>query len=276
MMEKKYKETYDLEIDKYITKKMDLTASSAFEQLMATDPSLKEEVDFRKGLVKALKWKRQINIAHTKMMKDKATNPLVVASQSTAQTTSTPIRRIGLSRLLAYAASVSLLVLAGLSWFANTNFSDQQLADSYASGIVSLDDSNLKGGDNTSTDPFEQGLYYLKQEEYAQAVSFFEKIPQQNEAYTKARLYLAFSQYHTNTFAAAIQNANIVIQESFDTIDKQKATWLIVQAHLKQGKKDADFIQLLKSIADNPTHIHQKDAKKLQADLNNTWQKLVF
>ncbi|MFK7981889.1 MAG: hypothetical protein AB8G86_18050 [Saprospiraceae bacterium] len=275
-MEKRYKETYDLEIDKYITKKMDEADSAAFEKIMAVDDSLQDEVAFREGLIKAMKWKQQINIAHAEMVKKKAKSPLVIASQSTTKATSRPIRRIGFRKVFAYAASVSLLVLAGLSWFANNNFSDQQLADNYVSSIVSLDGGNLKGGDNNSKDPFEKGLYYLEQKDYTQAASFFETVPIQNEDYAKARLHLAFSQYHTSAFAAATQNANIVIQESFDTIDKQKATWLVIQALLKQGKKDADFFLQLKGIAEDSTHIYQKAAKKLQKDLNNVWRKLVL
>ena len=274
-MEKKYKEAYDLDIDRYITKKMDAANTAAFEKIMAADTSLQEEVAFRKGLIKAMKWKRQINIAHAEMVKNKAKSPLVIASQSADQVSTIPIRRIGLRRVLSYAASVSLLVLAGLTWFANNNYSDQQLANNNINGLVSLDGGNLKG-ETANKDPFAQGLYYLNQQDYAKAANFFEVIPAQNETYAQARLYLAFSQYHTAAFTDAIQNANIVQQESFDTKDKQKAEWLTVQALLKQGKSDTNFHQQLQVIADNPTHLYQKNAKTLQADLNNFWRKLIL
>lgn len=275
-MEKKYNETYDQEIDRYIIKKMDSDAAAGFEQLMATDPALLEEVTFRKGLLKAIKWKRQINIAHTEMVKSKTNSPLEITSKVNVVQQETTIRRIGLRKVLAYAASVSILALIGLSWYANNNFSDRYLADTNTNELVSLDDNNLKGGGNTSKDPFDQGLYYLKEKEYTQAASFFETIPNQDDAYVQARLYLAFSQYHIKSFDNAIANANIVQQESFDTKDKQKAEWLIIQALLKQGKKDTNFFNQLKVIADSPNHIYQKRAKTLQVDLDSFWRKLVL
>lgn len=275
-MEKRYKQTYDLDIDRYITKKMNSADKATFENIMATDASLKEEIAFREGLIKAMKWKRQVNIAHAEMLKKKAEDPLVVASKSDNQTVNTPIRRIGFRKVLAYAASLSLLVLAGSSWFANNNYSDQRLADGYTSGLLSIENSNLKGGDSSSKDPFEQGLYYLKEKEYVEAASFFKKIPQENETYTQARLHLAYSQYYMDAFVDAIQNSNIVIKESFDTKDKQKSEWLIVQSLLKQGKKDTKFFQQLQAIADNPNHIYQKRAKTLQSELNIFWRKLIF
>lgn len=277
-MEKRYNDLYDQDIDSYITKKMDGESSLKFEQLMAQDEVLSEEVVFRQGLIKAMKWKRQINIAHTEMLKKKAKPKPILegVNEPVSEPINVPIRRIGFRRVLAYAASVSILALIGLSWFANNNFSDEQLADNNTRGLISLDDGIFKGGEGTTKDPFEEGLNNLSQEEYAKAATFFEAIPTQNETYVQARLFLAFSQYHTKAYAAAIQNANIVIEKSLDTKDKHKAEWLIIQSQLAQGTRDAAFYTQLKAIVDNPTHTYRKQAVQLQMDLNNFWRKLVF
>lgn len=274
-MEKKYKETYDLDIDRYLTKKMNVAAEKEFEQLMSSDLTLAKEVNFRQGLIKAMKWRKQINIAHQEMLKKKVEKPFVVASKSSNQQQG-KIVRMGFRRVLAYAASVSVLALIGSSWFANNQFSDQQLAFNNVNSSISLDGNNLKGGDAGTVDPFEKGLAHLNQQNYEQAATFFEAIPPENEIYSQARLYLAYSQFFKKEYNYTIQNAQLVLQKSLNTPEKHKAEWLIIQAKLAKGQTAASIKAEIATIANNNNHIRQRQAKALLKDLNSFWRKLVI
>lgn len=169
------------------------------------------------------------------------------------------------------------LVLATLFWFAYGNFSNAALSN------LSPNKMGFEGKDIVRTigdevvDPFAKGAIALTNKSYKEAATFFESIPDTSSTYTQARLYLAYAQYELKEYTNTIANAKIVVNQSSNTLSKQKAEWLQLQAMLGKGDTDnVAFDQLLDQVAANEKHVVQKEAGELQTSMNSFWRGLVF
>lgn len=253
-------------IERYIRQLMDEAEQKAFEEEMSQDETLQEEVEFYEDVASLVRKRKTLMDVQTEL------DTTDFFSQE-AKTVSMPNRRFGRVRsLLAYAASFLVLVVAGTTWWANANYSNQGLAgmeyDYIASGMTARNDG--------TQDPFADGIDAIEQGDYDAAVAFFETIPDTDESYTEALLYLAYAQYEQSNYQATLDVAQQVITNQPTTSNRFNAEWLIVQAQLASGKTDTDFEQNLEAIATNDNHDFQVQAQELQAKLNSLWRNLVF
>lgn len=171
---------------------------------------------------------------------------------------------------------ILLLAVAFLFWFANNKFSNNALSQVFPEKL-GLDTSDTSRGGENSEDPFDIGTKALVDKDYKKASEFFDRIPVDDETYTKARLYLAYSQYESEHYKEAVKNATIVIEKASSTLLKQKAEWIQLQAMLADGDTDdATFDKLLDKIAANEKHIVQNEAVELKESMNSFWRGLVF
>ena len=264
-------------IERYVRQLMDAAEQQAFQEEMHQDETLKEEVEFYED-VAALVRKRK-TLVDVQAELDAAdffaeeTNVSTTDTEQEARVVPMPDRRFGRVRsLLAYAASALVLVVAGSTWWANSNYSNEVIAsmdyDYIASGMAARNDG--------VKDPFGEGITAIEQQNYDVAVRFFEAVPSTDESYTEALLYLAYTQYKQANYQAAINTAKQVIANQPTTTNRFNADWLIVQAQLADGDTGTAFEQNLATIASNNNPDFQTQAQELQAKLNSFWRSLVF
>ncbi len=203
----------------------------------------------------------------------------------TTSESTTSVISINYKKWLSYAASIALLI-ASPFFYAATNLSNNTLASKNAKNILSTEISNNKSGNrnNDTTpnqNPLNEGLRHLNKSELTNkleldnAAKSFKSIPADNEAYTKARLYLAYTNYHLDDYNEAIKNANKVIEKSIDNGEKQKAEWIILLSKLEAENLDDAFYEKLEEISKNDHHNYNAKAKQLKDDLNTFWRRFI-
>ncbi len=268
------KEYNQNDIERYIRKQMNASEQQAFRGEMNADEGLQEEVNFYEDVAATIRKRRVLADVRAELKADNFFSEKASTSttERDAKVVSMPARGFGRVRsLLAYAASVLMLVVAGSTWWANTNYSNKGLASLDYDTIVSGD---VRGGENQ--DVFEQGLQAIEAKDYVQAKTFFKDVPRTSESYTEAALYLAYVEYETANYSAAIQAAEQVLANNPTASNRFSADWLIVQAQLASGDTDSSFQQNLAAIADNDNHDFQVEAQALQTKVNSFWRRFVF
>jgi len=254
----------------YTQNKLDATAKSQLEEQFQQDEDLAEEADFLKDLAKVSTWKALIKESEQELEAEQ-----LKSTPTKTETIETPVRRIGWRSLLAYAASTLLVVMAVGLWNANTSYTNQALATKYVNKELSGVDLSAYRSDGNTQDAFQEGINALNAKKFQQASSFFESIPSEAEDYTQARLFLAISQFQEQAFSKAVDNAQLAVQGSQSAVTRHQAEWIRAQAFLADGQEKEAAV-LIAKIAEDKSHIFQKEAVTLRKALGSMWRKMLF
>ncbi|MEM9885372.1 MAG: hypothetical protein AAF849_05710 [Bacteroidota bacterium] len=273
------KEYNQEKIENFVRGLMGEEERQQFSKDIAANSDLKDEVAFQQDLAAVVRKRRLLKDIRSELsvadfFKEES---LVVAGETKeeqgAKVVQMPKRTFGrVSKYLAYAASLAVLVTVGL---ANLNYSNKSLRtftiEGRSTDVRSRTDNNVQ-------DPFDEGLTAIEEKNYEQAIAFFESIPEKSENYNSALLFLAASQYEFGDYDAAINSAKKLTNSQRRVIATTKfdAQWILVQAKLGKGELDEAFYTQLNAIADNNNHDKQTAAQELQAQLNSFWRKLVI
>lgn len=264
-MEEKY--NYD-DIERFAKGKLDEEELADFKQKIQQDQELKEEADFYGEVVDVFRLKGMIKDADAELDKAGFFN-----TAAPSPTKSNPLKPLG-RRILAYAATISILLIATAFLYSNLTYSNAALASLDAAELgLDLDDTGMRSGE-AAADAFADGIASLSAADYAAASRFFETITPENEAYTQAQLYLAFAHYKQNNYADAAESAQKATP-ALDAATRQKAEWVLLNSLLRINRVN-EFQELLAQIAANNDHRYQEAAKELEQNLNSPWRSLVF
>lgn len=217
------------DIDKYIREDMNVEEAKQFDEQLQQDTALQEEVELYGEITKV--------VAARDFIEDLQRE--IESERETEKQKKVPIiDRLRVRRVLAYAASVGILFIAGAVPLANMKYSNTRLA--------SIDEiqSTLRS-DQTN----------------AGAMSWLAPVS---------------SKLENEDYDGAIKDLQEVITTNTDQNIRENAEWFLLKAKLANNELDTDFTNLLQSIANNPTHLHHPNAKLLQKDLNSVWRKLVW
>lgn len=256
---------------KYTQGKLSDFDKKELEEQIKKDDDLEEEASFLQDLAKASEWKGLMDEAEEEM-KESATSLATPTKRQEAKVKSLRVRR-----LLSYAASVTLFVLALGTWNANRNFSNLALADRNTAKMELLGEglNKFRNTDASIEDPFQKGLDALQSQNFQEAITFFEAIPSTSETYAQARLFLALAQFEEKEWTKSFSNAEIVFAQSQNAATRQQAEWLLIQISLANDHEN-DARQILNRIANDDTHMYQQDAINLKKGLGSIWRRLVF
>lgn len=151
-------------------------------------------------------------------------------------------------RFAAVAAAVLLLIVAGVSWNARSNYTDTALADKYYKLPPT---GNLMGGGEV-----------LEEAAYMDAFTEAHGAMQAKD-YDRARLLL--EQLITEVPPASFSGDDLKYYQ--DNLD-----WNLILALLGQEESGRPLQQRLDVILASPNHIYFADAQRLQRDLNKFWR----
>ena len=171
-------------IDFYISGEMSETEKEKFEQEMAQDDELKTDLLEREAIYL--------------MIEDEYRQKIKSWSQE-KKTSEEPTGSVRpLWQIIAIAASVLLLFCLGFIWWGNNNYSNEMLASASFEPNISA----LRSGDSPQI-ALKNGIEAFQREDFAQAATEFQQIPETDASYTEAQYYLGQAYFKQKDFTSA-------------------------------------------------------------------------
>lgn len=260
-MEEKYN------IADYVKGRMNPKDKALLEEELQTNKELAAAVDFYKEMQAFSDLKNKMDAFDAELQSESK----IVEMKPRARK-----RKLGIRRVLSYAASLAVLLVTGGVWFANNNYSDQALSSKNVERLNWNTSNTSRQGESDYESSLKTGIEALQNKDYPTAIDFFKAIPESNTSWAQAKLNLAYALYQVEEYPTAQATLDEIIQKSTSVINRQKAEWLKLQVLLATGTSAEPFDDLLKNISENTQHLFQKQALDLQRELNAFWRKLTL
>ncbi len=188
-----------------------------------------------------------------------------------------PVSRLRPLRILAAAASVLLLIVAGTFLYARLNFTDQALLGRYYQPATS---NTIAGGNANADRFFQEGLNaFFQEQDYERAVDLFGKVPANSGLYKASQYYLAHSEFRTGNYFASSLHFSFLLEASElpAFIDRNELLWNFLLTRLAAGDSYLALRPLFRQLLNSPTaspELREK-AGKLEKDLNSLWREMA-
>ncbi|MFA5419264.1 MAG: hypothetical protein WC341_12480 [Bacteroidales bacterium] len=196
----------DIQIDRFVTGKLDDTELWEFNHEMENNPKLKKEVELRTAIYNAIADKQKMNLRISLMALRKEMQNKIFHLPSW--------------KVQAAAASIVVLLLVGAGLLTSVfkTESNQQLYSAYyhpESSLLSVRSGSFS--DNTSLN---LGMLSYDQGQYEESIEIFKTIPNN----VVARLYCGFAYMNVKNYEAAINEFDYVLAHG-DNLFIDQATW---------------------------------------------------
>ena len=177
----------------------------------------------------------------------------------------------------AMAAGFLVLLVAGIVWWANSQYGNSALISQHSPNFV-FPVSTVKGNSQGVSETLRRANDFYQKQEFENAINELSKFNEDNKAainegiFLKGKVYLDAKNYEMAIFA---------FNEYFSTGDKQHteyAHFYLAQAHLGNGEEE-EAVKKLEYILANPNDFSPKfegAAKGMLADLQSNWRNFVF
>ena len=237
-------------IEWYISGKLSGNALEQFEERVAKDINFAEKVNQYKSVLDGLGAMQMNEFAQLMEGWNLDTNQTSQEAIVKTMPRKEEAKVVGLRpifRRLAVAAAILVLLFAGANWYANANYSNEQIIANLYEGPR----SQTVMGDNENT-------LRAIDEQYKAAHTLF-----QNEQYTEAiqafdQLLVALPQSGLDQFTANYY--------------KENAEWNRILAQLGDGADNAQVVQDLELIANADKHDYKDKAQDLLSKMNSFWK----
>lgn len=193
------------------------------------------------------------------------------AAMSNTESTS---RELPIRRWIAIAASVTILLITGLGFYASQNYSNENLASSYAPGI------SLLSGQRNSTEQLRHSSYKAGEDAFAQndyesALVAFENVPSSHVDYLDARYNLGAIAFLTSDYTKASTAFKTYVDANQQTKTAQAAEWYLLLSYLGNESSGDEISLVMKKILDNPGHDYYQKALELETKRNSLLYRLI-
>lgn len=282
-------------IDAYLANQMGVDERAAFEDQIAADSNLEQEVKkyaLEREAVKMLLqeeyrqkvkgWLKTETIEKTDASVKTTTSPTDIPQEDTpviklepqSKDTARVVPLRGLRRILSIAASVLVLVLAGTYYFASSNYSSQAIIDT---NYLVADSPGDRSGDTAGSAAFVAALQTYFAEDYQGALTQFAKITEGEQDYIAAQYYLAHAALNLQDYTTSLNVFDrLLANEALPSfINKDKVRYNRLLAMMGAGKTGIDFQTDLQNLVDNGQVPFQQKAKMLQVKTTSIWFKLL-
>lgn len=245
-------------IEAYLFGQMNEQEQAAFEQELAENPALAEEVQLHRAEHRAM---------HLSLLNDLKSNlnewkveKESLAGRQGGEARIVPFRR----RFLAYAAAACIVLLVGVFatlWLSKPDAS--ALADEYF-GDTS---PSVRGSGGGAPASIEGALEKIQAKDYAGALTELETLPQDSSGQESLLFLKGECHYRLHEYSAAANAFQQILQSTSSILNRQKAEWYLLLTLLKGGKDKPAFQNLLKGILADPNHVFYYEAEKLKSRL---------
>ena len=238
----------------YLEGQLNAERTMEVERLLAARADLREQLE-------ALKLSRDaIAYAHDRTLKQRLTE-----WQEDSTRTANPARTVRMpARWIAMAASFLILAIVGTQFYQQTQRPAQLFASYYAEPIPNI---TRNGNSNKLETEFAKGLRNYAAEEYAAAITDFEKIGSASNRYDESVMLIIDCLVKQEQWAEAhLHVKNAMGEISFSDITRDKLEWTDILLHLRQNEEDIARDKLAR-LLDSPQHLFYKRAKSLSSEI---------
>jgi tetratricopeptide (TPR) repeat protein len=241
-------------IEKYLLGQLSTSERSAFDNRLA-DPDFKKELDLQNDLMVAFQaegrteLKRELQSLESKIQR----------TSNSQEPKPKTARLFTIGRILAIAATVSLLIVIGF-WMTNRSVSGEQLfAENYVPypnvvAPISKSDAEVSLRD--------QAFQAYERKAYQDALDQFERLNTEDDA---VKLYSGLSRLALDNLDSAISSFDLIIDQESPYF--AAAQWYKALALIKSGKKEEAKAALELVTATTKTDVLQEQAEKLLSAL---------
>ena len=245
---------YD-DIEAYLAGNMDEPSIRLFKQRLENDHVLRQEYAL---------YTASLKVAEI-MAYDELGNQLTEQQPSRLKPTSFAVRKF-----LSLAAGVLFLVVAGLSWWANTRFGqDELITSNYMAPNLSAVRST-----NDGQDPLQTAYMHFYKSEYDQAILILKEVLNNKDASRNATWLLAHVYLKNEQATEAIPLFEEIIASDHPEL-KYNAQWHLMLACLQLEKEKQAFL-ILETILSQKDHPYAPKAKRLKNKLESNWRWLCW
>lgn len=200
-------------IEAYVLDRMSATERAAFEQRLASEPSLRAELELEREHIQAVELG---GLARTFRS---------IAAEERATDTNT---ERGRGRYLAYAASIAVLLTVAIWWFARPPLNERLFAEHF------MPEPGLPVTMGATDDPvFADAMVYYKEGRYAEASQRWAPLLEQEPTNDTLLFYMAMVEMASSAGAQAIPKLNTVVQGP--SIFQSRARWYLFLLHVERG-----------------------------------------
>lgn len=244
-MEKEFNYT---EIENYVKKEMSANSRAAFEQRLQADTDLASEVRFYEEVVQVAELQGLFEEAEEELEAEQKSEAKVVSMKKTRQIK--PARRF-----LALAASLAVVVIAGIFLWNAMNSSNQDYFAQYYQPYPN-DIAPITKGEDLPKTTLAEALQAYERKNYGQARTLFSTLPTSDTI----QFYSSIIDLEEGNMSAAIDNLNTLNQS--ESTFQQAADWYLALAYLK-NKETLNAKELLEKITANDRHLFKRRAEEL-------------
>ncbi len=267
-------------IDDYLSGALAADELAAFEKELASNTTLAEQVQIhqleRETALLFLEQDMKANIQKWRTEGVTDTSETKQEAKVVALGEQNPQRTIGIRRILSIAASVLVLVGAGIAFWANQNYTNDSLAMEY---YLPADAQGNRSGANLNDATFNTGLTaFFVDKDYVKAKEVFSKITNDEAQYVEAQYYLGHISTQLGEYTAAISYFDEVLAADNlpAFLNRDKINWNQLLAKLGTGQMDTKFKEQLDTLIQTGKAPFNQKAKALHQQLNSPLRKIVF
>lgn len=282
-------------IDAYLANLMDAGQRAEFEDQMAADTNLEQEVKkyaLERETVKLLlkeEYRQKVKGWLNEEAKEElATSSTTATGSSNIPQENTPIIKLepqkedtakvvpmkGLRRILSIAASILVLVFAATYYFASGTYSSAAIIDS---SYLMADSPGDRSGDTAGSAALIAALQTYFAEDYQSAKTQFAQISINEPDYLAAQYYLGHTSLKLKDYSAA-SNAFSSLLESTNLpsfINKDKLSYNHLLAMMGEGNTGNRFQEDLQNLIDNGSPSFSQKAQVLKDKTTSFWFKML-
>ena len=260
---------YD-KIQAYIHGELEAADLQAFEQEIASDPGLRQEVELHRIADDSIELLIEQNLRAD--LKDLAAETTESASDEEAASGGARIVEIRrFTQRLAVAASVLVVIGFFGAFYLGSNYTDRALARDFY-----VETSGLRSTSTTPGDALSDGRTLLQNEQFSAAAEFFASVDNPQLA-TEATYYEGLAHYGNEAYLEAMTAFDQVLTTD-DVRFREKAEFNYLLATMAAGAaEDNDrFEEILNAIANNPDHLAYREVQELQEKRSSFWRNFRF
>lgn len=252
-------------VEQYTQNKMTEAERRFFEAELAVNPDLQEALNlYRLG-------QEVIEQGVEKQLRLQLQGWAKSESESTTAAPTMTASRVNMRPMwirLAAAASVALII----GWFsvqwAGSNYSDEAI---FAGQYQAPDASTFRSG-TAMEHPLEPGFRAIEENKLQVAEDFFKTFSPEQERYAEAQFYLGHTALQLKHYDLAIDAFSACIQRN-EVKFREKAEWNLLLTYVAAERTDdANFKNLLNTVAGTEHHSYRLEATKLKKDVESFWR----
>lgn len=264
------------DIDDYISGRMKGQERAAFDAEISENKELQQEIRFFKNLGKATQNLATDDFAKALTKVDEELEQESFFEYQKGKEPSKNAKVFSISNVLAIAASIALLLLAGTFWRANSIYSNDALAE------ANYKDADLparRSSTNNQVAILQKALDAYVEEDYNAAIRTLQNISNDSLGLSVA-YFLGHAYYKNEAFDKAIPQFEKLLSSenqslpSYVNVDKLR--WNSLQAYLRIGQLDERFYQSLNQLAENGKSPYREKGKALRKKLSSIWRNFIF